>query len=102
MLHKTNKTINKNLYELFGVADLVKKLKNEGKKEELSKLEKTLSKFILIKGLEDLSKEDRRKLADQEINDGSDLYKFFNKHIDNFPAKLKNYGHDFRNTIIAE
>ena len=97
-----NKTISKNLYESFGVADLVEKFKNEGKKEELAKLEKTLSKFILIKGLEDLSKEDRQKLADQEINDGSDLYKFFNKHIDNFSGKLKNYGHDFRNTIIAE
>lgn len=85
------------LYELFGLTDYIKKFN----KEELAKLDETLSKFILIKGIQDLPTDAKQRLAKQKFTDGKDLYLFFNKYIIGFPAKLKNYSDEFRNTIIA-
>ena len=52
-----------NLYELFGVSEHAKKLQEEGKTDELKLLDETLSKFILVKGMENLSEENRKKLV---------------------------------------
>jgi len=90
-----------NLYELFGVSEHAKKLQEEGKTDELKLLDETLSKFILVKGMENLSEENRKKLADEHVEDGIDLYKFFSQHIGNFQERLKDYGRDFRTTIVA-
>lgn len=96
-----NITTNPKLYEMFGVAEYAEKLQREQKTEELQKLDETLSQFILVKGIEDLSEEARKKLEAETIENGMDLYKFFNQHIENFQERLKEYGRDYRNTIIG-
>jgi len=95
-----NNAVNPKIYKMFGVIDYVNKLTREKKSEDLAKLDKTISKFILAKGLEDLSEDKRKKLQIESIEDGMDLYKFFNTHIDNFQKRLKDYGRDFKNTIL--
>lgn len=96
-----NYRVNLKLYTIFGVAKYAERLRKENKHNRLKQLEETLSRFILVKGIEDLSPEARKKLTEAKINDGLDLYNFFNKHIVNFQERLKEYGREFRETIVA-
>jgi len=96
-----NITTNPKLYEMFGVAKYAETLMRENKQEELKKLDETLSKFILMKGIENLSDEARKQIETEDISDGMDLYKFFNQHIENFQEKLKDYGRDYKHAIIG-
>lgn len=90
--------VDSKLYQLFGVAEYAERLRKETKNEELEKLDETLSKFILVKGIEDLSEEDLDEMDKAEIKNGQDIYNFFNKHIEDFPSKLNQYGREFRRT----
>jgi len=97
-----DQTTQKKIYELFGLANYANKLESENKIEELEQLEQSVSKFILLKALEDLPEEAKKSLASTEIGDGLDLYNFFDQHIANFQERLAEYGRDFHSTINTD
>lgn len=92
--------VNPQLYKLFGVEDYAKELQAKGKQQELEKLNQALYKFILLKGIEDLSKEGLKEMEKIEFKDGYELNKFFVKHIDSFQDKLNSYGREFKLKIL--
>lgn len=93
-------TINPKLYKMFGVEKYANKLIKEKNTRELQHLEETLSKFILIQGIEDLSDATRQKLKTENIENGVDLYNYLNQHIEKFQERLKDYGRKFQRTIL--
>ncbi|MBP7768377.1 hypothetical protein KA082_00885 [Candidatus Woesebacteria bacterium] len=88
------------LYQLFGVDQLVLLLQRENKQAELLELEQTISQFILLQSLADLSSEQQETLAGLPVADVTALYAFFKENIPQYQEKLKDYGIQYRNTII--
>lgn len=86
------------LYDLFGIQEYAATLSRAGKSEELAKLDKLLTDFIIAHAYEDLPEEAKQQLENIEIKDGAALYTFFNNTIPHFSEKLKSYGTQFRNT----
>lgn len=88
------------IYELFGVAQHVEQLRATNQLDELNKLDQTLSEFILLKGIGDLSEEAKQRLNTQPIDNAVELYKFFVNNIENFNQRFTAYGKDFQETIL--
>ncbi|MFH1602268.1 MAG: hypothetical protein ABIB61_04935 [Candidatus Shapirobacteria bacterium] len=93
--------LNFRFYEDFGLAGLARRLGGENKQEELKTLENTLSSYILLQALKELSPEDQEKLEALGLKNGRDLYGFFNKHIINFDQRIKEYGRTYQSTIAG-
>ncbi len=87
------------ILELFGVLELHNKLTHENRHEDLKEIEKTISEFILLKAWEDLSEEKRVEAQSLDLENGKDLYDYFQKNIPDFSNKLQSYGSQFRSAL---
>jgi len=93
--------ITSDLYQDFGVSDYAQELEQHKKTAELKTLEETISNFILIKSLEDLTLAQRQELDSTQLFSAPDLYQFFSTHIQNYPERLQAYAQSYRELIAT-
>lgn len=90
---------NSSLYTLFGVNQLAQQLQQAGKQQELWQLEATVSEFILLKSLEELTPPQKADLKKANIRSAQEMYEYFSAHIENYQERLSIYGEEFQRTI---
>lgn len=90
------------LYRDFGLVGYATQAVLKGNQDRLDQLDRIVSKYILLRALEDLPETSLDVLEKKKFKDSSELYTFLDKNIANFPVRLKQYGRDFNRKFTSK